>query len=302
MVLATASWSWNGYYSLDTARGLELEAQLDPYYSALDLTFSLGRAPVQKLRLDGEASLYPYLAQNFFSFRSGLVEGSVYPMPVLGAYLRRDQPDLYARADLSGGANLIQSLTEGFPEPWAGSFFLGNVVHLVDGRDSVVGRGYAGLLISAGAWHLAWNRYVPTPWVEFEAKLKGAYDKGSEVLAWSFALGSKEYGDNRIVDLLRLSLKRTRTDRDSAGGFSLVRNTHVELRGDLDRSLALVPWRDWTGVLVHGSLVVGKKWPVSRGVWVLDLGLSWQGDMYRRELREVNADGWTFLLRPNFEF
>lgn len=294
--------AWNGYYTVDSARGVEAEFQLDPYYSAADLVFNVDRSPVPRLKLADEASLYPYLMGHFFDFRTVLLEGSVYPMPILGAYVRSEQGSFYRRAQLSDGANLVRSLTEGFPEPWAASFFLGNVVHLVNDRDSVLGRGYAGLLASVGLWHLAWNNYVPSPWLEFEAKLKGAYDRKTEVLAWSFALGSKEYADDRIVDLLRLSLKRTRTDREGERGFSLVRNTHVELRGDLDRSLAFVPWHSWSNVLVQGTFLVGKKWPVSRGVWTLDLGLSWQGDVYHKELKEYNSEGWVFMFRPNFEF
>lgn len=302
-LLVAQPWAWNSYVTVDSSRGIEAEFQLDPYYSAADLVFSLDRGPVTRLHLEGEQTVYPYLLKHFFDFRTALVEGSVYPFPVAGVAIRSNYKGFYQDAQLSDGVNLVRSLTSGFPEPWAQSVFLGSIVHLTDARDSVVGRGYAGLLASWGLTHIAWNQYVGSPWIELEAKLKGSYIKGPEEASWSFAVGAKEHWDDRIVDLLRLSIKRSRTDRDAGLGFSLVRNTYLELRGDLDRSQVLAPWRHWRSMLVHGSGVVGKKWPVSLGVWVLDLGLNWQSSAgYRGDLALQSGSGWSLIVRPNFEF
>lgn len=295
--------AWNGYYPIDTVRGIDAEIQLDPYYSAADLVFSLNQSSVEHLRLEGEETIYPYLIKNFFNFRDLLIEGSVYPFPWLGAMIYENKPQWYQNAQMSPGLNLVRTLSMGFPEPWAQSFFLGNVVNIVNSSDSVIGRGYAGVLASWGLTHIAWNRFVSSPWVELESKLKGSYQYGPKELSYSFGVGYKEHWNSDIVDLLRLSLKRSRTDKDVGRSWSIIENSFIEIRGDLDRSQAFDFWNHWKTVITHASGIVGKKWPVKSGVWILDLGLSYDGSSgYKGSLALEDAPGWTVIIRPNFEF
>ena len=59
--------------------------------------------------------------------RSFRVEGSLNILPILGSTLKKDENDLYEKSSY-GEFNLIKAITEGFPEPYAISFFMGEKV------------------------------------------------------------------------------------------------------------------------------------------------------------------------------
>lgn len=274
----------------------EAEFWLDPYYTALNLTHSFTDAPIVRLDADAEGEANRWLLGHFLRPRDVLLEGSVNPLPVAGWAARKWEPEGYGEATL-GGANLVQALTEGFPEPWAVSLFLGNVVNLVSASDTskVNGVGYSGLLVSGGAWHLVRNRMLRDDWVEAEVKIKGDDIRSDRKLGWSFRMGVRENSHPEIRDLLYAAIVRRRTDFQYRG-FDPLRNSSIELRLDVDQRV-LVP--------VRVSGVVGKKFPFAGGKAAFCLSVGAVGDLrpaYDGELRPYAPRGIQLVLQPDIEW
>ena len=286
-------------WDLDSAGRDQMELWLDPYYTALNATHSLTREPIARLDVDAEDGANLWLARNFLHPRDLLVEGSVNPLPVGGWALRKWDEEGYRRAGI-GGTNLVQAVSEGFPEPWAVSVFCGNVVDLVSGADTskVNGMGYSGLLVSWGAWHLVQSRLVQEQWLETEVKIKGDDLRPDRKLGWSFRTGMRWNADSRVRDALYASAVRRRTDFRQ-GGWNPLRNSSLELRLDLDRrSLPRV-------VAQRVTAVAGKKFPFSGGAMAFCLSAGVVYDFrpaYGGDLRPLARRGLELVLQPNLEW
>jgi hypothetical protein len=283
----------------DSSGRTQFELWLDPYYSAVNATRALASEPIHRLDTDHEGGVYSWLMRRLPFPRDVLVEASVNPLPVAGWATRRFARSAYDAVE-QDGFRPIQAVTTGFPEPWALSLFLGNVVNLVSSADSgkVHGVGYSGLLVSWGAWHLNGNRLVRDDWFETEVKLKGDDLQPRRKLGWSFRIGWREHLHPSIRDAVYLSVARKRTDF-AVTEVDLLRNSSLEARVDLDRSSlpAPSPLR-WTAL-------VGKKFPSSSGAWAFSMSAGLERETrsaYDGDLRETAPKGWTLLLRPNVEW
>lgn len=284
----------------DTSGRMQYELWLDPYYTAVNATRTLVDAPIPKLDTEREGGVYWWLMRRLPAPRDLLVEASVNPLPVGGWALRRFDPQAWEDAAL-GEVNLVEAATTGFPEPWALSLFLGNVVNLVSAEDTsrIRGIGYSGFLLSWGAWHLVRNRLVRDDWFEGEIKLKGDDVRRSErKLGWSFRLGWREHLDPDIHDALYAAITRRRTDF-RVSGLDPLRNSSLETRIDFDRSdlPALSPLR-W-------SAIAGKTFPAASGSWAFTVSAGVKHEMrsgYDGALRDIAPRGWALVLRPNVEW
>ena len=143
------------------ASGMEVTWDKDPYYSDIDLNIPLTDTPIPTIKSDSEAVIYRDLIEGSFVPRYMLLEGSVYPMPILGTFIHSHSPWLYQQGEISRtGVNLIESATAGFQEPWAMSAFFGNIANLErpgDDQQKNNNLGYTGYLFSAGAQHIKDN-------------------------------------------------------------------------------------------------------------------------------------------------
>jgi hypothetical protein len=102
----------------------------DAYYTDFDFIVSLTKTPIPHVGEKTEAEIYQTLLSRSALLPRYLVfEGSVNPMPYLGAYLKRNERNFYDNAELSGSFNWVKALTAGFEEPYAVSLFAGNVVN-----------------------------------------------------------------------------------------------------------------------------------------------------------------------------
>jgi hypothetical protein len=166
----------------------EIFAELDPYYSSLDYVFSLTDDPIPAIQFESEPGIYWYLLKNIYRPRYLLFEASVNPLPIAGTEIRRHYYDYYATSQITPHFNLIKAITAGFPEPYAFSFFWGNVADFVkDDVHNVVGKGYSGLLMSYGPKHIINNIIVDDNWFEMEIKLKGSDEREAHNISWSYA-------------------------------------------------------------------------------------------------------------------
>ncbi len=304
LLIAVLSHSKSWYLALDDAERFEVEFLADPYYSATNVSGSLIDESLPKYELKGEASVYPYLLNNFLNYRFFLAEVSLNPLPLLGVYLRSEQPGFYKGAEVVEGLNLVQSLTIGFPDPGALSLFFGNIARFVNEKGEKSGKGFSGVLLSIGAHHIVDNRVINDVWVEVEAKLKGSDIRDRRELSWSFGLSTKEHFNPEVIDELKLSIKRQRTDKDY-NGWSLFKNSELEWVVQLNRDKVWKFWEYWDKTAIRYFALYGKRFPINGGSYVLSFSLGVARDIesgYKGALAKSVEREWTFVFRPNVLF
>jgi len=208
------------------------ESEIDPYYSNLGLYINLADEPVPDLGDQSENAIYQDLLFRSHKPRFVLLEFSVNPMPILGAYIRKHQEDFYQDAELREDLNLVEVLTAGFEEPYAISLFMGNMV-TYGGSGNQAGseeknKGFMGYLLSHGDKHLLNNEVIDDNWYEFEWKIKGKIVRRQRNLEWSFRVGAKWHENESISDAVYVGVRRDHFDIKKEW-LSFLENSGVDL-------------------------------------------------------------------------
>lgn len=284
--------------SLEVPNKVEVMWEFDPYYSDVGVNIPLTDKPIPTIQSTSESVIYSELIQGSLIPRYMLVEASVYPMPLLGTYLRANQPDFYARGRVAQtGVNVIESATAGFQEPWAVSAFFGNIAKIVRPGERRIGSnvGYTGYLVSAGAKHIKDNELIDDHWLELEWKIKGNIDYPDEKLGWSFRVGSKLHDNPNITDVIYLNLFRSNL------------NAHIPFLSWINNSTFDVKlhFSEVNGHLVRQEYIVGKKYPKLERSYTpsLDVGVVWSNpEEYSGILRTHDVNTLTLVFRPSVEF
>jgi hypothetical protein len=276
---------------------IKLDFEPDAYYTNLDLTIALTKAPIPHVGEKTEKELYLTLLSRAYAPRFIVFEGSVNPLPYLGTYIKEHHPSFYADAQVSGSFNWVQAVTAGFEEPYALSVFLGNVVDFeVPGNRQIRGKGYSGLLYSQGSYQIKDNTLIRDDWWEAEWKVKGDRRTPERKLSWSFRFGLKLHGNPDITDIYYLSFRRSRLDF-APKTDSIFNNSGFEYTMDVERG-TFTPMRHY--------LTVEKKWPIEdwKMAFTLATGFVWEsGKKYSGALASGSGSGSTqIILRPNIEF
>jgi hypothetical protein len=189
------------------------ETEIDPYYSNLGLYLNLADEPIPDLGDKTEDAIYQDLLFRSHKPRFILLEFSVNPMPILGAYLRKHQEDFYQDAELREDLNFVEVLTAGFEEPYAVSLFMGNMVtYGGNGEKEGKNKGFMGYLLSHGDKHLLNNEVIDDNWYEFEWKIKGKIARRERNLEWSFRVGAKWHENEFIADSMYVGVRRDHFD------------------------------------------------------------------------------------------
>ena len=274
----------------------EVVFEPDAYYTDLDFIVALTQSPIPHVGEKTEVEIYQTLLSRAALLPRYLVfEGSVNPMPYLGVYVKRNEPDFYDNAQVSGSFNWIKALTAGFEEPYAVSLFAGNVVGFdIPESKEIKGNGYSGYLFSAGNYHIKDNTLIRDHWKEFEWKMKGDRKSPVKKLSWSFRIGAKLHGNPDITDILYLSVRRSRLDYKPESS-SLFNNSGFEYTYDMDRN-TLKPIRHY--------FYVDKKWPIENKQMAFSLagGFVWESaHKYTGELAS-RGNSFQLMVRPNIEF
>lgn len=275
----------------------ELVYELDPYYSDVGYNIPLTSKPVPTISSGSETVIYRELIKGSLIPQYMTLEASVYPMPILGTYLKTHTPDFYNQFDIGSRFNLIESLTAGFQEPWAVSAFFGNVAKLVRPGDKRRDNnyGYTGYLFSAGAKHIKNNTLVDDDWCELEWKIKGRIDHPDEKLSWSFRIGGKFNQNHDVNNVTYINLHRSNTDLRSPS-LTWLENTNFDFR---------LHFLQHGGKLVRSELIAGKKLPLrDKGYHpTLSVGFIWTStDEYSGALKDANGNKLTLVIRPSIEF
>lgn len=278
---------------------VELLWEADPYYSDVALNVPLGDRPIPTIRSTNELKILRELLQDSLLPRFMLLEASVYPMPLLGTYLKSEQPGFYQRGQIGQSQiNVIESATAGFQEPWAVSVFFGNIAKLVRPGDARKGSnlGYTGYLLSAGVKHIKSDVLIDDRWLEVEWKIKGKLDYPDEKLGWSFRVGGKFHEHPEIADVVYLSLYRSNLNASSPLLAWLNNSTFNFKLHFAQQNLELL----------HQELIAGRKYPEYRlggFVPMLEIGFIWASPHeYSGTLREIEQNNLTLVLRPSVEF
>lgn len=277
----------------------EVTWEADPYYSDVGITFPLRDQAISTIRSNDELTILKSLIEGSFVPRFMLLEASVYPLPVLGTYLKSQQPDLFRPGHIGNyNFNWLESLTAGFQEPWAVSAFFGNIAKLVPPGEARKGDniGYTGYLVSVGRQHIKNNQLIDDSWMEIEWKIKGKLHYEEEKLGWSFRLGGKYHAHPGISDVIYFSLFRS-TLNLKFPWLSWLNNTTVNLKTHVSSE----HFR-----LVRQEFIFGKKAPEkawNKFVPAFETGLLWSSpDEYQGSLRDSTLNTLTLIFRPSIEF
>jgi hypothetical protein len=275
-----------------------LEYELDPYYSNAGLYISLTESRIPEITEEDEIQVYRQLLERAFSLpRFMVLEVSAYPMPIAGVYIKKHYPDFYDRFDIgNNGLNLIQALTEGFEEPYAGSVFFGSVVRYVrkDEKEQDKNRGYSGYLFSFGNKHIVNNDLIDDDWYEFEWKMKGDQDFKDKILSWSLRFGIKNHSNPDITDVVYFGLRRNHFDSRSES-LSFIDNSDIDYKLELSK---------YDFSLVQQSFFINKKWHLpftAKTRFVFGIGLIFDRGKYTGALASADNDV-RLIIRPSFKF
>lgn len=275
----------------------EFVYEVDPYYTDMGYNIPLTHRPIPTIETNSEAVILREIIKGSLVPQYMLVEASMYPMPLLGTYLKKHTPDFYKQSDIGGNFNIIESLTAGFQEPWAVSLFFGNVAKLKRPKEKRKGNnyGYTGYLFSAGNKHIKSNTLVDDEWCELEWKIKGKLDYDDEKLSWSFRVGGKFNRNSDVNNVTYLNLHRNNTDLRSQY-LTWLENTNLDFR---------LHFLQHGGQLVRSELIAGKKIPLLDNKYIptFSAGFIWTSpDEYSGILKDTSANKLTFVIRPSIEF
>jgi hypothetical protein len=270
----------------------EVVTELGAYYSSIGLYVPISDDPFPEGGRLEEADVYRQLFER--SLRPNVVafEASLYPMPILGVWLRKDHPSFYDNAP-----SVIQAVTAGFQEPWAVSAFFGSQMKFTrpEETERSTNRGYLGYLVSAGTKHIKSNVLIADNWLEAEWKLKGERVFNQERLSWSLRAGGRYNSNRDIADTLHLGLRRSNLDFKSPF-LSWLDNSRVDLLTELAvDGLALV----------RQEVIFGKKYPVEsrKFAWEFDFGVIYErASKYSGDLAPLAKTAVTVVFRPNIVF
>jgi hypothetical protein len=268
------------------------------YYTSAGLSVPLTDEPVPDGGQMGESEVYARLLTSSLRPRFMLIEASVYPMPVLGTWIRSHHPGFYDDTWVAGRRiNLVQTLTAGFQEPWAASVFFGNQMRFTRAgeRDLDTNRAYMGYLFSAGKKHIRDNVLIDDDWMELEWKMKGERKFSDERLSWSFRVGTKLHRHPDIADMVYLGIGRSNLDFVSRLSDWL-KNSRLNLLTEFTKDSL---------TFARQELLIGKKIPVNWCKCALEMGMGViyeRAAKYQGTLANVDRNAFTFVLQPNFEF
>lgn len=288
----------NTTQQLEEGSASELIMELDPYYSDIAIYIPLSETPIPTITSGSEVEIYKELIKGSAIPRYMLLEASVYPMPILGTYLKSNTPDFYKSGTIgNSGTNVLESATAGFQEPWAISAFFGNIAKLVRPGAEFKGKnlGYTGYLVSVGSRHIKDNIMVDDIWYEFEWKIKGKRDYPNDKQVWSFRAGGKFHDNSDITDVAYISIHRSNLNARFPF-LNWIKNTEVDIKLHLAQH---------NGQLVRLEMIFGKKYPIENRDYTptLNVGLIWTSpNEYSGELKTDSSNDVTLVLRPSVEF
>ena len=271
---------------------------LDPYDTSFGLDVPLTDKPIPTIQSDDYSVLFRSLMEDSLVPHYMQLQADVYPVPILGTYLKSHSPHTYKKGDLGyTGVNLVESSSTSYQDPWALSAFFGNIADLrLPGESQADNNiGYSGWLVSAGAQHLKDNELIQDKWYKLEWQIRGDLDGRAEKLSWNFRIGSKFNANPSITDVTYIGIERNNLNFQKPF-WSWLDNSHFDLE---------LSFSHHGGRVVREQLIIGKKYPLpGRGyALTLDTGLVWDNPYeYSGPLRDNPKSDLTLVFQPSIEF
>jgi hypothetical protein len=285
---------------------------LSPYksYGSVYLNFQR-HARMRAIQPQQEHRLYQHLLRRLALPRFILVQTTLYPLAAASCFCETDHPALFNRCKVYPGLNWFKAISTGPEEPYALSLFLGNITLFSRGTPSAqeprrIGSALAGVVFSAGHWHILDNIRIDDHWYEIELALTGRFqDQQKMKLSWDFRVGYKAHENPLAFDVAVLSLNRSHSDWQFKN-WSLFKNSEFNTAfnfpvGDDARDRP---------VLTRIYFVFSKKYPITllRRTWLLKLGAGFvharirRFDRDTREFEPWETGKFVWLIKPNIEF
>ncbi|MFI4967531.1 MAG: hypothetical protein ACHQAU_02295 [Gammaproteobacteria bacterium] len=272
--------------------------QLDPYDTSLGRNIPLTDKPIPTIQSDDYSVLFRDLMEDSLVPHYMQLQGNVYPVPLLAAYLKSHSPHTYNKADIANtGANLVESSSTSYKEPWSVSAFFGNIADLkLPGETQADNNiGYSGWLVSAGAQHLDDAVIIQDKWYKLEWQIRGDLNGSQEKLAWNFRIGSKFNANPYITDVTYIGIERNNLDLQQPF-WGWLNNSHFDLELSFSHD---------GGRVVREQFIIGKKYPFpDQGYAItLDTGFVWDSPYeYSGPLRDNPKSQFTLVFEPSIEF
>ncbi len=281
------------FFSFST-HAIEIDYELDPYYSNIGVFIPLKNEAIPTVALKNERDIYLGLLKDALTPSFFVIEISVNPLPILGVYLKKHQASFYNDAQLSDNLNLIEVFTEGFEEPYALSFFLGNVIKftLPDETElKSINKGFSGFLVSIGDQHIRSNTLYDDHWMEVEWKLKGDRRIGDIYHSFSFRAGIKNHDHKNIENSYYFGIRREFFN-SKVKKYGFFENIGIDFRMDFSQK---------TNNRIQSELFIDKRWPTPNAEISIGFGFKKVKDKYLNELSDLNQD-FQLILRPGISF
>jgi hypothetical protein len=93
VVVSPAATDTDAVKSIEEGSTAEVMWEFDPYYTNVGLYTPLTSEPISTITSDSEVEIYTKLIEGSAIPRYMLLEASVYPMPVVGTYIKSQSPD-----------------------------------------------------------------------------------------------------------------------------------------------------------------------------------------------------------------
>lgn len=277
---------------------IEYDYELDAYYSNVSAFINLDRdKKIEDASNDSEAELYSELVKKTFTPNIFLLEAALYPMPLLGLYIKDTYGYDYRHARYRD-LNLVKAVTAGFEEPYSLSFFLGRMLVFKNRNSEHIGknRAYIGYLFSIGDYSIKDNIAHKNRWFNAEFKLKGTREKTNQDLDWSFRVGAKINENKNFVNTFYFGARRSSIDYKKSA-LSIIYNSAFS---------TMLEFSAENFFMTSAEMMIEKKFPLKwsdKAVFGLGLGYLYNsGEKYKNGLKDEGTEDHQIIFRPNLKF
>lgn len=279
---------------------IDFDYEIDAYYSNISLFIDLdAEEKVEDASSLSEQELYTNLLLNTFRPNIFLIEAALHPMPIAGAYYRKNHALDYENAHIKElNLNIIRAATTGFEEPYSLSFFVGRMLVFKDKENSHIGknRAYIGYLATIGDSSIKDNIIHQDKWINLEFKLKGTRERDERELDWSFRGGVRLHQYKDFENTFYIAARRSSIDFDE-DLWSIIYNSAFETKLEFNAK---------SYKLAEAEFMIEKKWPakwVKRMSFGLGVGyLYYSGEKYSGALKEEGMENHQLIFRPNIKW
>ncbi len=215
-------------------RFIGCELALDVYEPYVSFSTDLRKRYTVKEVENDELELYKLMVKNAFVPGYFSTEFSVYPVLVTSAYIRADHPNTYESMSFAGGElNVFESLSAEFTDPFAFSFFLGEIMDFrkqIFGKAPESGFGLMGYVLTIGPYSSFNNLIHKDYWFEIKWKIKGLKTFDKKERTWNLVMGYTFHENDEFLNTFNFEIYRSLKSRHKRIRFLENTEYHFEAK------------------------------------------------------------------------